>query len=174
MSDKSLRKFNYSLGLREFEMNLYPLLTPLPEEAGDLRDFHALWVRLKGDQKIPSRKDITFETLKGWHSSVRIVDLGKDKNSPKQNIILGEVFKQYWGTETMYQQFMKSDVASEKDKMNYQKCLACFMEYNYAISIGVAPDPMGSIKRIAWLDLPLSNGENDNISFLIAALIPID
>jgi hypothetical protein len=173
-STKPIREFSYAVDAREFVMYFFPLNEVPPEEAKELRDFYELWSSLKGSKKIPSRKDISFETLKGWHTNIRLVDLGESMLSPKRNLILGELYKQYWGTDTMYQQIIESDRTSDRDKLNYKESITCFLDYNYGLSIGVAPNPKGSFRKIAWLDLPLSNGDNDDITFLITALIPLD
>lgn len=177
MNEKSIepiKKLTYSVDAREFSMYFFPHHEAPPEEARSLCDFYELWSNLKGDKKIPSRKNITFENLKGWHTNIRLVDLGENLLSPKINLILGELYKEYWGTDTMYQQIMESDRTSDQDKLNYKESITCFMDYNYGLSIGVAPNPKGSFRKIAWLDLPLSNGENDDITFLITALIPLN
>lgn len=162
---------DHSVNGREFQMSFYPILQAPPEEIGRLSEFYLLWNSLREDKKIPFRDQFNFESLQGWHSSIRLVDLGAEVLSPKRNLILGENYKQYWGTETMYSQIIESDDVSAGCKQKYQECLSCFLNYNYGVSIGVAPNESGSGQQIIWIDLPLSDG-NDHITHLITALIP--
>ncbi|MCC3860162.1 hypothetical protein [Pseudemcibacter aquimaris] len=155
-------------------MNFYNLDELPPSDAGELTSFYQLWNKLRDGKKIPSRQDYTFENLKGWHTNIRLVDLGEEINSPKHNIILGETYKRYWGNDTMYNRFVASKDATADNREKYLKSLGCFMNYHYAISVGNSPKLDNPLRQVAWIDLPLSNGNNDEISFLLTALIPLE
>lgn len=167
-----VKTVDYDFNNRIFQMVFYDLNHPPPENAEKLVDFYKLWADLRNGQKIPSRKDIYFETLKGWHSNIKLVDLGESILAYKRNLIVGEIYKRYWGKETMYSQFVENNKDDVIHKNKYIECIECFMAYNYSISIGNTPNDEGSYNQIAWIDLPLSNGKNDKISYLITALIP--
>lgn len=167
-----IKTVDYDFNNRIFQMVFYDLNQIPPENAEKLIDFYKLWAGLRYDQKIPSRQNISFETLKGWHSNIRLVDLGQNIMAHKRNIIVGEIYKRHWGNETMYSQFVENNKNDIVHKNKYIECIECFMNYNYSISIGNTPNKESSYNQVAWIDLPLSNGENDEISYLITALIP--
>lgn len=167
-----VKTVDYDFNNRIFQMVFYDLNQMPPENAEKLIDFYKLWAGLRYDQKIPSRQKISFETLKGWHSNIRLVDLGQNVMAHKRNIIVGEVYKRHWGNETMYSQFIENNKDDIVHRNKYIESIECFMNYNYSISIGNTPNAESSYNQVAWIDLPLSNGENDEISYLITALIP--
>jgi len=72
----------------------------------------------------------------------------------------------------MYSQFIENNKNDIVHRNKYIESIKCFMNYNYSISIGNTPNVESSYNQVAWIDLPLSNGENDEISYLITALIP--
>ena len=167
-----VKTVDYDFNNRIFQMVFYDLNQMLPENAEKLIDFYKLWAELRYDQKIPSRQNISFETLKGWHSNIRLVDLGQNVMAHKRNIIIGKIYKRHWGNETMYSQFIENNKNDIVHRNKYIESIKCFMNYNYSISIGNTPNVESSYNQVAWIDLPLSNGENDEISYLITALIP--
>lgn len=169
-----LKTIDYSMAGREFTSSFYPLIQAPPKEASQLVEFYDVWKSLCGDYIIPAKSDLTFEALKGWHSNIRIVELGEEITSPKRNLIVGEVYKQYWGNETMQHHVINADAEKAVNQQKYKEGLSCFLDYNYVLSIGIAPSGEGSHQKIAWMNLPLSNGENDKIIYLITALIPLE
>jgi hypothetical protein len=84
MTPEPIEIIDYSFQQRVFKMYLYPLSKTPPDFADDLCDFYTLWNSLRDGDNIPLRKDINFEVLKGWHSNIRLVDLGIDKLAPKR------------------------------------------------------------------------------------------
>ena len=167
-----VKTVDYDFNNRIFQMVFYDLNQMPPENTEKLVDFYKLWAGLRHNQKIPSRQNISFETLKGWHSNIRLVDLGQNVMAHKRNIIVGEIYKRHWGNETMYSQFIENNKNDIVHRNKYIESIECFMNYNYSISIGNTPNIESSYNQVAWIDLPLSNGENDEISYLITALIP--
>ena len=165
---------DFSFKKRSFKIYQYPLSQTPPAFAKKLGEFYALWNTLRDGDKIPLRKDITFETLIGWHSNIRLVDFSVDNQSPDRNVILGETYKQYWGNDNLYNRFDGDDDKSTQNKENFKKCITCFMNYHYAISIGLTPNDNGSYQKIAWMDLPLSNTGDNKITHALTALIPLE
>lgn len=153
-------------------MSFYPLFQTPPPHAGKLLEFYQLWQSKCDGANIPSRQDMTFETLKGWHSNVRLVDLGEEILSPKRYHIMGEVYKKYWGNDTMLNQMMAAKPEASDIIDKYSECLECFYDYNYGIAIGTAPNTTGSVQKVIWMDLPLTN-DPSRITHLISALIPL-
>ena len=174
MNPTPVKTVDYDFNNRVFQMNFYDLNKSTPANAGKLIDFYNLWEDLRHDQKIPNRNAITFESLKGWHGNIRLVGLGENISASKRNIILGETYKKHWGTETMYSQFIENNKDDMVHKNKYIECIECFMNYHYSISIGNTPIDGSNYNQVTWIDLPLSNGENNEISYLITALVPYD
>ena len=174
MKISPVKTVDYDFNNRIFQMNFFDLEQSPPDNSGKLKDFYKLWSDLRHDQKIPSRKNISFEALKGWHGNIKLVDLGANIMDSKRNLIVGEVYKRYWGTETMYSQFVENNKSDTIHRDKYIECIECFMNYNYSISIGNTPHNESTYNQVAWIDLPVSNGKNDEISYLLTALIPHD
>lgn len=165
-------KVNYSYKERDFTMLFYGLDKVPPIDAGRLVDFYHLWNGFRTAEKLPTRYDLDFEALKGWHTYIRLVDLGADATSPKFNLILGETYKRYWGSDTMYNLYVESNTDDEEHKRKYFESINCFMNYHYAFNKGLAPSADGSRSKITWIDLPLGSG-NMKITHLLTALVPL-
>lgn len=171
MDKKSVKTVKHSVRDRAFQSSFYPLDQPPLPEAGRLIEFYNLWNALRGDNKIPSRNQINFESLKGWHSHIRLVDLKTGSAEPKKIVILGEAHKQYWGTDTLFNQLTDMNKPNCDAMKKYEECLNCFLDYNYSFNVGVAPNENASYQNIMWIDLPLST-DGDKITHVIRALIP--
>lgn len=171
--NKPVCKIKFLINQRDFLSTLHQLTDEPPEFVGRIREFYDLWRGIYVDGKIPNKSDFTFEILKGWHSSIRLVDLGTNVDSDKRNIILGELYKRYWGDKTMIAQILAMDENSQEALDGYRKFLSYFYQGHYGINVGYAPDPNGSIKKLIWIDLPLSS-TGEKIDHLITALLPYD
>ncbi len=171
MTANPVLKVDYSYLEREFTMKFFDLDVTPPAEAGKLVEFYDLWNEFRTSKKLPTRSDLTFEALKGWHTNVRLVDLGAKVNSPKFNLILGETYKRYWGTDTMYNLYVANNHDNEEHRQKYFDSIDCFMDYHYAFNSGIAPSADGSQSKIFWIDLPMGSGDFE-ITHLITALLP--
>lgn len=172
MMDEPVLTVDYSYLERDFTMHFYDLDVVPPSQAGRLIDFYKLWNSFRTSGKLPTRADLNFEALKGWHTNIRLVDLGEEVNSPKFNLILGETYKRYWGTDTMYNLYVANNPDNEEHRQKYFESIDCFMDYHYAFNAGIAPSADGSRAKITWIDLPMGSG-NLEITHLITALIPV-
>lgn len=164
---------NFNIRGREFLTTMHKYDDRPPATVGKLMGFYDIWSSLKKDGKFPKRQDLTFETLKGWHRNIRVVDLGAKTDDPKRNIILGELYKEYWGNDTMISQIMAMGDDGNDAMEGYREFLEYFYKGHYGINIGYSPDRNKRKVKIIWIDLPLSSDGNQ-IDHLVTALLRFD
>lgn len=154
-------------------MNFYDLDTAPPEKAGRLAEIYHLWNDFRTTERLPTREDLSFEALKGWHSNIQLVDLGEDVMAPKINLILGDTYRRYWGSDTMYNLYIANNPDNIEHREKFYQSIECFMKGNYTFCHGMAPNADGSVARISWIDLPMGSGGME-ITHVISALLPDD
>jgi hypothetical protein len=170
---KPICTINFSINERDYESTLYPIRQKPPEFAEQLSPFYSLWRTFLNENKLPKRSDLTFEVLQGWHSNIRIVNLGTEVTADKRNIILGELYKRYWGDKTMIEQIKALGDSGKNAFKGYDEFLSCFYKGHYGVNVGYVPDPNGSMKKLIWMDLPLSS-DGHQIDHMVTALLPYD
>lgn len=157
---------------KKFNNNFYPLDQIPPKEAGDLINFYHIWRNSNLKITIPSRKDLPFEKLVGWHSKIRLVDLENSTPEADKIIITGSIFDNHFGKETMRTEIANSQNTNPETLENYKQFLKYFHNNHYNIGVGSSPNPDSRIRQLIWIDLPLSN-DGIKISHMLTALIPM-
>ncbi|MCC3861219.1 hypothetical protein [Pseudemcibacter aquimaris] len=157
---------------KKYTSYYFPLNQAPPDEAGVLVDFYHLWRNSNLEKDIPSRKDLPFEKLTGWHSYIRIVDM--ENSTPKEDkiIVSGERFNEYFGKQTMRTEINNREETDAAVLEEYQEFLNHIHNGQYAFVIGHAPNIDSRLHRVIWLDLPLSN-DGTNVSHLLSVLVPL-
>lgn len=122
---------------------------------------------------MPSVKDLGFEQLKGWHSNIRLVEFGDSLHAPKNIKIMGDVFASYWGKKSMYEQIHSETPLPKDTSDKYFEYLSYIGNKHYGINTGNVPKPDGRRGKIMWIELPLSN-DQQNVTHFIAALLPLE
>lgn len=173
MAGKPAHIISFEENGRTFDCHMYTLDQLPPSNIGKLYDFYIKWKNSWNGKKLPSTKDMTFETLKGWHSNIRIAEYGKNLYAPKKIKIMGEDFAAFWGRGTMYDQIHSENPPSQDTIHKYYEYLEYVYNNHYCVSNGHARSVSGQLGKIMWIDLPLSdNGET--VTHFIAALLPQD
>ena len=104
---------------------------------------------------------------------MRIVDYGEGITEPKEPIIIGEKFEEYWGKPIMNQMVRSSNPPPKSTMQNYQEYLQYIYSNHYGLCIGKTPNVHGTSFQVKWIDLPLSD-DGKNISHLLSAIIKVD
>ncbi|MCC3859853.1 hypothetical protein [Pseudemcibacter aquimaris] len=173
MGREPLKTITFDEERREYNCHIFPIGIDVCHEYEELKSFYDLWNDIRGNRRLPNVQDITFETLKGWHSSVRLVEYGEDIKGPKTIKIMGEKFARLWGKESMYSKINSENPPPPDIVEKYYEYLQVIYDYNYCIGVGNVIDEEGQEQRILWIDLPLSSGD-DNVTHAIGAMVMLE
>ena len=161
----------YNVNNRIILARYYPIDILPPSFAGTICDFYDIWRNSRGSKKIPSRTDIKFENLRGWHSQIRLVDMGDSPEGEKRNLILGEKYQEYWGKKTLRSQIEDMGSAGKPILEKYIESLKYLYNGYYGLNTGLCPNSDSSFKKAIWIDLPLAN-DGENLTHLLTAISP--
>lgn len=67
MGQEPIKTIRFNEEKRQYDCHIYPLESDVSGDYIELKDFYQLWNDLRGNNKLPNVKDVTFETLIGWH-----------------------------------------------------------------------------------------------------------
>ena len=165
-------KVNFELNDRKITVNYYTFDIFPPASAKPIREFYDIWNKCRGDNRLPSRKDMKFEYMKGWHSNIKLTYMGLTPQDKKKNLILGEKYQQYWGRKTMKQQIEEMGKAGIPFMKKYHECLQHLYDGHYGINTGLCPNSDGSMRNMIWIDLPLAEN-SENMDHIITAIVPL-
>ena len=140
-----------------------------PSDLGKLTEFFLLWKEKWNNDRLPKRHHFSFEDFLGWHSHMRIIDIGGTIEDYKKNLIVGEVFAYYFGRSTLYEVIHSDNPPKIESVKHYDEYLTYIFDHHYCISFGTVTDENGFIHNFKWIDLPLSD-DGKNISHIITAL----
>ena len=179
MHDENFKKFEavdeirVSINGKKFINYFFPLDQEPPEETGALVEFYRLWRSCCAHEKIPSRNDLPFEKLVGWHSNIRIVDLENSTPEADKIVISGSTFDDYFGKNTMGTEIRSGRNTDPKVLEGYKLFQDYINKGYYGLVVGSPPNKDGLVSKVTWLDLPLSN-DGEVITHLLSALKPIN
>lgn len=154
---------------REMNCTFYPKDSPLPENLEKLAAFFDIWKNKFHDGSVPKWSDFSFEDFIGWHSNMRVMDIGGSLENHIKNLIIGEGFAKYLGKKTLYE-VIKSGASIKKETIaSYEEYLDYIYDHHYCISEGSIPDKYGTLLYFTWIDLPLM-GDDNKITHIITAI----
>jgi len=157
--------------LRVFNSYFYQVNQAPPNNLGKMTDFIDIWQEKVTDNTLPGWSDFSFENFKGWHSNMRLIKCGEIHNKADEVMIVGEGFAQLWGRFSLSEQIRNGEITSKSLVANFQEYLGYVYNMHYVISAGVIPIQAYSRQSIMFVDLPLSN-ENNEVSHIVSAILP--
>ncbi len=155
---------------RKYDCEMYSIDQSPPNNIGPLKEFYRVWKSACGRNIYPAKGDLTFEKLKGWHSSIRITDIGQGLYTQKKIKLIGEEFARHWGKEAISDKIRSKEPPTQKNVDGYYQFFEYLYENHYCIGRGVVAGNDGKTTSMKWIDLPLSN-DGKKITHCIAALI---
>ncbi|MCC3860075.1 hypothetical protein [Pseudemcibacter aquimaris] len=172
MSLESLSKkiINFQENENNLKCHLLCVNDSFSNEASKLAPIYEIWDDVRGNKKLPAWKDFKFENFKGWHSNIRIQDVGETIDAPKRNIIIGDVFAQYWGEKTIYEQIEEGMPPSQDTVDKYFEYLGYLYNHHYGINYGAIPKHDGSLIPSLWIELPMAN-DGENVTHILSAIV---
>lgn len=154
---------------RELDCTFYPKDTPLNKKIGKLSRFYDIWKNKFTEESIPAWKDFSFEDFVGWHSHMRVIDIGGSLENYKKQLIIGEEFARYFGRKTFYE-LIKSGTPMKQSTIDaYHEYIDYIYDHHYCISEGSVPDSSGISHKFTWIDLPLSD-DGSKVNHIITAI----
>lgn len=154
---------------REMTCYFFPKEANLPDETGKLMVFYRIWKDAWKDGKLPSWSDFKFEDFIGWHSFMRVMDIGGTIDEYKKNLIVGEQFANGFGRTTLYEIIRSDNPPGQEAIDKYDEYLSHLYNQNICITEGTTHDEKGKPKKFKWIELPLSN-DGETVTHLMTAL----
>lgn len=159
----------FAEGKKKLDCFFYAVDQSPPPEIGKLVEFHKIWQNARSSSELPMWKDFSFEDFIGWHSHIRVIDMGEDLHDKKHNIIIGEAFAKYWGRKTLYEQIHSENPPSQATIDQYIEYLTYIYDGNYCICVGLTPVHDDHLSSTTWIDLPAANNGKD-VTHVISAI----
>lgn len=158
---------------RVFSSYFYPANQPSPTGLGRMKDFFNIWQDKVQNNNLPDWRDFSFESFKGWHSNMRLIECGEIYDRADKVLIVGEEFARYWGRTSLSEEIRGGKAISRSTISKFQEYIGYLYNRNYVISVGELPIDRISRQSILFVDLPLSN-DSSEVSHVISAILPLE